>query len=182
MQANALIGCSGPKMQPDVFSGENAGAWPQEELRMLYNHKLAFANSAREGGRHYATGCRHFHLRTTCWILDPMIDPIIDVMIDIEPNAQTVLQDRHHALNLGKTPGPLEEPYCQSVQGWLQSITTCNSAIHRAVPLPNARNKAGAVRAMHALGTRVQNGDLSTVPYATNDSVHCRTLRDMVVA
>ena len=51
-----------------------------------------------------------------------------------------------------------------------------------AIPLPNARNKAGDVRAMHALGTRVQNGDHSTVPYATNDSVHCRTLRDMVVA
>jgi hypothetical protein len=54
-----------------------------------------------------------------------MIDPIIDVMINIEPNEQTILQVRH-ALNLGNTPGPLEEPYCQSVQGWLQSVTTCN--------------------------------------------------------
>ncbi len=68
-----------------------------------------------------------FPFTTTSWILDPMIDPaIIDVMIDVEPNVQTVLQVRH-ALNLGNTPGSLDEPYCQSVQRWLQSFTTCNS-------------------------------------------------------
>jgi hypothetical protein len=83
--------CSGPKMQPDVFSGEDAGAaWLQKELRMLYkNQELGFANSAREGGRCYAPGCHHFHLPTTSWILlDRMIDPIIIyVMIDVEPTA-----------------------------------------------------------------------------------------------
>ena len=120
-------------------------------------------------------------ISTTCWILDPMIDRIIDVIIDIDPNVQTVLQVRH-ALNLGNTPGPVKERYCRSVQRWLQSIATCNSAIYHAVPLPNARNNVGDVGAMHALGTRVQNGGLSTVPYATNDCVHCRTLRDMVIA
>ena len=69
--------------------------------------QLAFANSAREGGRHYATGCHHFHLHTMCWILDPMIDPIIDVMINIEPNEQTILQVRHVRKhdNLSKVKG-----------------------------------------------------------------------------
>ena len=50
-----------------------------------------------------------FPFTTTSWILDPMIDPIIDVTIDVEPNVQTVLQVRH-ALNLGNTPGSLDEP------------------------------------------------------------------------
>jgi hypothetical protein len=96
-------------------------------------------------------------------------------------NVQTVLQVRHD-LNRGNTSGPLGEPTCQNVQRCLQSITTCNSAIHRAVPLPSAGDKAVDVGAMHALGTRVQNGNLDTVPFATNDSDHCRTLLNMVVA
>jgi hypothetical protein len=169
-----------------VFSGEDAGAWPQEELAVVYNQKLASANSAREGGRHYALGCHHFKLPTTCWVLDPMIDPIIDVMIDVEPagnckNMQTVLQVRH-VLNLGLTQGSIGEFTHQKVYGWLQTITACNMAIHQAVSVSSARNGTGDVGAMHALGTRVQNKNLSTIPYATNDSVHSETLRNMVVA
>lgn len=63
--------CNGPKMAPDVFLGEDAGAWPQEELAAEYNFRLASANSAREGGRHYVSGCHHFNLPDTCWVLDP---------------------------------------------------------------------------------------------------------------
>ncbi|KAI2490170.1 hypothetical protein MHU86_24421 [Fragilaria crotonensis] len=74
----------GPKMAPDVFSGEDAGTWPQAELAALYNCKLASATSAREGGRHYALGCHHFNMPPTCWILDPTCDPIIDVIIAID--------------------------------------------------------------------------------------------------
>ena len=57
----------------------------------------------------------------------------------------------------------------------------CNAAIHRSVPLPSIRNKTGDVGAMHALGTKVQNDDLSTVPFATNSCVPHKTLRSMVV-
>ncbi|KAI2508886.1 hypothetical protein MHU86_5496 [Fragilaria crotonensis] len=74
----------GPKMAPDVFSGEDAGTWPQAELAALYNCKLASATSAREGGRHYALGCHHFNMPPTCWILDPTCDPVIDVIIAID--------------------------------------------------------------------------------------------------
>jgi hypothetical protein len=181
-RAGHCLDSNGPKMPPDVFSGEDAGTWPIEELKLLYNHKLAFSNSAREGGRHYATGCHHFNLPSTCWVLDPTIDPIIDVMIDVESsgnclNMQTVLQVRH-AVKLGKT----QSSGCQKVQGWLQSITTCNSAIHEALSSPSVRNNTGDVGSMHALGTRVQNGDLVAVPFVTNDCVPHQTLRDMVVA
>ena len=145
---------NGPKLPPDVFSGEDAGAWPQEELAVVYNQKLASANSAREGGRHYALGCHHFKLPTTCWVLDPMIDPIIDVMIDVEPtgnckNMQTVLQVRH-TLNLGLTQGSIGEFACQKVYGWLQTITACNMAIHQAVSVSSARNGTGDVGAANA--------------------------------
>ncbi|KAI2499759.1 hypothetical protein MHU86_14702 [Fragilaria crotonensis] len=89
----------GPKMAPDVFSGEDAGTWPQAELAALYNCKLASATSAREG-RHYALGCHHFNMPPTCWILDPTCDPIIDVIIAIDDEGnckdqQTVLRIRH---------------------------------------------------------------------------------------
>ena len=67
---------NGPKIPPDVFSGEDARTWPQEELAVMYHQKLASTNSARRvNGRHYyASGCHHFNLPPTCWVLDPMND------------------------------------------------------------------------------------------------------------
>ncbi|KAI2507206.1 hypothetical protein MHU86_7272 [Fragilaria crotonensis] len=70
-------------MAPDVFSGEDAGTWPQAELAALYNCKLASATSAREGAP-LCLGCHHFNMPPTCWILDPTCDPVIDVIIAID--------------------------------------------------------------------------------------------------
>ena len=165
----------GPKMAPDVFSGEDAGTWPQAALAAMYNCKLASATSAREGGRHYALGCLHFNIPPTCWILDPTCDPIIDVIIDIDDEGnctdrQSVLRIRH-VQTLHRGAGR-----------WLDTITTCNSAIHCGVQTSNARAGKSDVGSMHALGTNITKGTMKPVPYATNRSVPQDMLRDMVVA
>ncbi|KAI2497450.1 hypothetical protein MHU86_17054 [Fragilaria crotonensis] len=165
----------GPKMAPDVFSGEDAGTWPQAELAALYNCKLASATSAREGGRHYALGCHHFNMPPTCWILDPTCDPIIDVIIAIDDEGnckdqQTVLRIRHVQTLI---PG---------AGRWLDTITTCNSAIHCGVQTSNARAGKGDVGSMHALGTNITKGNMKPVPYATNRSVPPEMLCDMIVS
>jgi hypothetical protein len=185
-RAEQCLDCDGPKIAPNMLASEDFGAWPQEELAAMYNNKLASANSAKEGCRHYVLGYHHFTLPSACWILEPTIDPIIDVLIDVGPDGncekkQTVLQVRH-VLNLGSTHSSDGSHTRQQMHAWLETITTCNFAIHRAAPASSARAGKGDVGAMHALGTRVLDGSMRTVPFATNGCVPEEMLRDMVVA
>jgi hypothetical protein len=58
----------GPKMAPDVFSGECAdSSKPQEVLAADCNSHLANSNSARANCRWYAPGCQYSgRLPDTC--------------------------------------------------------------------------------------------------------------------
>jgi hypothetical protein len=162
-------------MPPDVLSGKDDGAWRQEELALLYNHTSWRLPPGKRGRLSLRHRMPSFQLHTTCWILDLTIDLIIDVMINVEPtgtcmNVQTVLQVRH-TLKAGNTPGSLGELSHQKFRRWLYCITSWNLAIHHAVSSPSAWNITGEIEVIRAQGTKARNGKLSTVPFATNDSV-----------
>ena len=82
-RARQCSDADGPMLAPDVYSGEDAGGWLQPYLAAQYNHCLARSNSARLGGRHYATGCHHFKVPDTCWTIDPMVTHCVDIMVDV---------------------------------------------------------------------------------------------------
>ena len=94
--------CDGPKMAPDVFSGQRAcSSWPEEALAAVYNSNLAYAKSAKQNGRHYAAGC-HYSGRVldSCLVIDPKVTPCVDLVIDIAPTGgctdrQTFVMVRH---------------------------------------------------------------------------------------
>ena len=73
----------GPKMAPDVFDGSWQPNIPQEYLVVEYKQRLAVANSARMDGRHYATGCHHYRLPDTCWIIKPTSEHFVDIMVNL---------------------------------------------------------------------------------------------------
>jgi hypothetical protein len=71
------------KLTPDVFDGFWHPNIPQEYLALDYNKRLAAANSVRMDGRHYASGCHHYRLPETCWIIDPSSEHFVDIMVDL---------------------------------------------------------------------------------------------------
>jgi hypothetical protein len=186
----------GPMMAPDVFSGEDAIAWPHEYLAAEYNRRLASAGSAKRHGRHYADGCHHYRIPHTCWVIDPTVMHCVDIMVDVATvgrcvDRQSVVMIRH-VLRMdtddGDRDGELKVEGRRRTPGVnlelseaLSRITAHNALVRRRVGTGGARSKSRDVGAMHAIGTRVDFDNVTTMPYHTNACVFDRVLRDMVV-
>jgi hypothetical protein len=191
IRANQCADHDGPMLPPDVISGQCfSSGWPREVLALEFNSILAGSNSARLGGRHYATGTRYFELPSSCLVVDPVVDPMVDVVVDIAPfgtsvDRQTVVRVRH-ALMLKTDPLPPEQDVELRLArrtSWLMRITECNAAIRRGMRTSSGvRSAGGDVGCMYALGMRVEGDGVSVNPYAANGKVPEHVLRGMVAA
>jgi hypothetical protein len=183
----------GPMMAPDVFSGEDAIGWPHEYLALEYNRRLALAKSAKKHGRHYANGCHHYRLPDTCWMIDPAVSHCVDIMVDVATvgqcaNRQSVVMirnvllmdteddDADQQLEVHLIPDDDERERLEA----LSHITAHNTLLQKRVESGSARAKSGDVGTMHAIGTRVNFDNVTTLPYQTNSQVTDRVLRNMV--
>jgi hypothetical protein len=161
----------GLMMAPDVFSGEDASAWPHEYLAAELNRWLASASSAQKHGRHYANGCHHYWIPDTCWVIDPAVMHCVDIMVDVasvgpsvdrqsvvmicnvlrmdsadEENVDGELREDEGRRTLGVNRELSEAPSC---------ITAHNTLVRSRIGTGSARSKSRDVGAVHAIGTRV---------------------------
>jgi hypothetical protein len=125
------VDSDGPKLAPDVFDGVWHPNIPREYLAHEYNKCLAAANSARMDGRHYASGCRHYRLPETCWIIDPTSEHFVEIMVDIpqlgeQKHRQSVIMVRNVNF-LTDDGGPGED-----LAGAIACITEHNRALRLA--------------------------------------------------
>lgn len=181
----------GPILAPDIISGQSFSlAWPQEVLAQEFNSVLARSNSARLGGRHYATGTRYSSIPSSCLVIDPVTDPMVDVVINVAPigssaGRETVVRVRHILLLHTDCSPPELVDVCRRTHrmSLLSKITQCNIAIRRGMRTSaGVRNAGGDVGCMHAIGVRVEGDGVSMNPFAANGKVPEGTLREMVAA
>ena len=144
-----------PKLAPDVFDGSSYPNIAHEYLAYEYNKRLASANSARKDGRHYASGCHHYCLPETCWIIDPTSEHFVDIMVDLLPKVgeqkhrQSVIMVRN--VNFLTDDDGTGEDLAEAIA----CITEHNKALQLAKRKGSARANAGDYGTMHAIGTHV---------------------------
>ena len=170
----------GLKMAPDIFDGYWQPNLPREYLALEYNKRLAIANSARMDGHHYATGCHHYCLPDTCWIINPTSEHFVDIMVDLpqlgqQRNRQSVIMVRN--VNFLNTDDGGEH-----LLGAMAYITKHNKALQLAKRKGAARSSAGDYGFMHAIGTHVHLEDVTTSAYKANEAMDEALLRGMVVS
>jgi hypothetical protein len=137
----------GLKMAPDVFDGSWQPNIPREYLTVEYNHRLTLANSARMDGRHYATGCQHYHLPDTCWIIDPSSEHFFDIMVELPCLGQ---QRNRQSVIMVMNVNFLTDDGGEDLLGAMACITKHNKRKGAA------RSNTGDYGTMDAIGTHVQ--------------------------
>ena len=192
-RANQCHDKDGPMMAPDVFNGEDAGTWPQDLLRLEYNCRLSSSNSARMNGRHYASGCHHYHLPNDCWIIDPTCDDYnnVDICIDVATvgrcaNRQSVVMIRNllvHDVEEDRLQRSFQYQWEYNIRlfGACSHIALTNTLLHkRSGNVGAVRSSTGDVGMMYALGTGVDLDGISVYGYAANHLLPERQLRHTV--
>jgi hypothetical protein len=136
----------GPKMAPDVFDGSWQPSIPREYLAVEYNQHLAAANSARMDGRHYATGCHHYRLPDTCWIIDPTSEHFVDIMVDLPRLGQ---QRNRQSVIMVRNVNFLTDNGGEDLLGAMVCITKHKKALQCAKRKGAARSNAGEYGTIH---------------------------------
>ena len=173
----------GPMMAPDVIAGQDVGKWPQECLAYEYNKRLASSKSARSGGRHYATGCLHYAVLSTCWLLDPRELPRLDLMVDVSDrgectNRQTVVSIRN---TLDANDGTPAFPSEAHVVDDISNIVSTNGILRtELIGHGSVRSDKGDVGSMHALGMRIELDGRTVSQYRAGERVPEEVLRTFV--
>ena len=191
-RARQCSDADGPMLAPDVFSGEDAGCWPQPYLAAEYKSRFARSTSARLGGRHYASGCHHFKIPDTCWIIDPTVTHCVDIMVDTATvgrcsDRQSIVMIRN-VLVVDSDDDRESDRYVPDwdrdthLIGDLNHITFHNEVLRRRAPRGTARTRGADVGTMHSIGTHVELDNITTSPYKANQYVPERLLRNMVVS
>lgn len=162
-------------MPPDFVAGHDLGAWPVADRAQEYNRRLVNSKSTRVGGRHYAPGCLHLNVPETCWIIDPKENPFVDIIVDIAPIGSSAVERKSIIMVRDILDEHKNSRYCH-LEGHdlvesLKAIDEHNCLLSTLSPIGTARQNAGDVGTMHAIGTRVLLDGTTTVGYAANYKV-----------
>ncbi len=191
-RARQCADADGPMLAPDIFSGEDAGRWPQPYLAAEYNRRLAQSNSARLGGRHYAAVCHHLRVPDTCWTIDPAVTHCVDIMAD--PATVGGCSDRQLVVMIRYVFVVVSDDDRNSDRylpewdrdthliGDLNHVTFHNKILRRRSPSGTLRARGGDVGTMHAIEAHIDLDNIGTSAYRASLCVPERLLRNMVVS
>ena len=130
--------------------------------------------------RHYATGCHHYRLPNTYWIINPTREHFVNIMVDLpwlgqQRNRQLVIMVRNVKFLNTDNGG-------DDLLGAMACITKHNKALQLAKGKGAVRSNAGDYGTMHAIGTHVHFDGVTIDAYAVNACVGEVLLRKMVVS
>lgn len=167
----------GPALPPDVFDGECCD-WSPDARAVIFNTRLAESNSARDGGGHYARGCHHFHIPTTCCVVDPTVTPVVDFIVELADSCG--LKSRKTSILIRNVLSSLDRESDALLNEALDQINVHNALVAGARSVGGARNSRGDFGVMHPIGTRIHLDGVGVGAYAANSLVPELVLREFV--